>query len=106
MLMLRLRHALVIANVQGQTFTDRHVTILDLEHPYMTMRHLIVAGSRVTHGKYLHTMRPSEQRTFLYNCSYEALQQDVNEACLPTIVKGIPVVAIPNDEPWAFGDEW
>ena len=66
------------------------------------MRHLIVAGSRVTHGKYLHTLRPQEQEIFLRRCKMCNLQHDVGLMDLPRE----PTFCIPVDEPWVFGDTW
>jgi hypothetical protein len=100
--MLRLTDCRCIHNVQGLTITDQHLTILDMEHAHFTMRHLIVAGSRVTHGKYLHTMRPAEQERFLMRCRVGNLQRDVGLANVPRE----PVVAVAVDEPWALDDDW
>ena len=52
--MLRLQHALCYASIQGRTFTDTHVVLLDLENPHVTMRDIITAMSRPTNGRYLH----------------------------------------------------
>jgi hypothetical protein len=73
-----------------------------MEHPHFSMRHLIVAGSRVTHGQYLHTMRPAQQQRFKLTCEVTALQTEVGLANAPRE----PFVAVAVDEPWAFGDEW
>jgi hypothetical protein len=52
--MLRLQHALCYASIQGRTFTNTHVVLLDLENPHVTMRDIITAMSRPTNGRYLH----------------------------------------------------
>jgi hypothetical protein len=62
---LRLTHCLCIASVQGMTWRDAHVTLLDLNHRYLTVRHLIVATSRVTAGKYLHCLSSSDERDLM-----------------------------------------
>jgi hypothetical protein len=102
MRLLRLIHARCIHNVQGLTITDQHVTVLDLEHVHFTMRHLIVAGSRVTHGRYLHTMRPEQQRAFEMTCRCGNLQHDVGLSNIPSE----PFHAVAADEPWVLDDEW
>jgi hypothetical protein len=51
---LRLQHALCYASIQGRTFRDTHLVLLDVDNPNVTMRDLITAISRPTHGRYLH----------------------------------------------------
>ena len=51
---LRLQHALCYASIQGRTFRDTHIILLDLDNKNVTMRDLITAMSRPTHGQYLH----------------------------------------------------
>ena len=52
--MMRLQHALCYASIQGRTFRDTHIVLLDLDNPNVTMRDLITAMSRPTNGRYLH----------------------------------------------------
>ena len=51
---LRLQHALVYANIQGRTTREKHLALLDMANMNFSVRHLIVATSRATHGKYVH----------------------------------------------------
>jgi hypothetical protein len=51
---LRLQHALVYANIQGRTMREKHICLMDTANRNFTVRHLIVAVSRATHGKYVH----------------------------------------------------
>ena len=51
---LRLQHALVYANIQGRTMREKHLALLDTANMNFSVRHLIVATSRATHGKYVH----------------------------------------------------
>ena len=51
---MRLQHALSYASIQGRTFRDTHIALLDLDSPNVTMRDLITAMSRPTNGRYLH----------------------------------------------------
>ena len=51
---LRLQHALVYASIQGRTAREKHIALMDTANPNFTVRHLIVALSRATHGKYVH----------------------------------------------------
>ena len=62
---LRLQFAICIAAIQGRTFRDVHVGLLDLESPNLTMRDVITAMSRPTNGKYLHFVCTSEQAQLL-----------------------------------------
>ena len=52
--MLRLQHALCYASIQGRTFRDTHIVLLDVDSRNVTMRDLITAMSRPTNGRYLH----------------------------------------------------
>ena len=51
---MRLQHALVYANIQGRTLREKHIALMDTANANFTVRHLIVALSRATHGKYVH----------------------------------------------------
>ena len=62
---LRLQFAICNAAIQGRTFRDIHVGILDLESPHLTMRDVITQMSRPTNGKYLHFISPGEQAQLL-----------------------------------------
>ena len=50
---LRLQHALCYASIQGRTFRDTHIVLLDLDNPNVPMREIITAMSRPTTGRYL-----------------------------------------------------
>jgi len=52
--MFRPQHALVYANIQGRTMREKHIALLDTYNLKFSVRHLIVATSRATHGKYVH----------------------------------------------------
>ena len=60
---LRLRHALTYASVQGLTMRDKKVVMLDMAR--LTMRHLMVASSRVTAGRFLRCASPAAQNRLL-----------------------------------------
>ena len=62
--LLRLRFAMVYASIQGITLTDKHTCLMDLYHPRITMRDIITAMSRPTHGYYLHFVEPGQQDEF------------------------------------------
>jgi hypothetical protein len=62
---LRLQHALVHASVQGRTMRNEHIGILDCFTPNFTMRNMIVAMSRATHGKFVHVFNSKQQRDLL-----------------------------------------
>ena len=51
---LRLCHAMCYYTVQGRTIKDKPIVLLDTSHPHFSVRALIVALSRTTHGKWLH----------------------------------------------------
>ena len=63
--MLRLQHALVHASIQGRTMRNEHIGILDCFTPNFTMRNMIVAMSRATHGKFVHVFSSEQQRDLL-----------------------------------------
>ena len=60
---LRLQHALTYASVQGRTMRDKKVVMLDMAR--LNMRHLMVASSRVTAGKFLRCASPAAQNRLL-----------------------------------------
>ena len=62
---LRLQFAICIAAIQGRTFRDIHVGLLDLDNPHLTMRDVITAMSRHTNGKYLRFVNAREQARVL-----------------------------------------
>ena len=64
-LMLRPQHALVHASLQGRTMRNKHLAILDTFTTTFTVRHLIVAMSRATHGKFVHVFSPKQQHAFV-----------------------------------------
>ena len=62
---LRLQHALVHACVQGRTMRNEHIGILDYCTRNFTVRNMIVAMSRATHGQFVHVFSPEQQRGLL-----------------------------------------
>ena len=65
---LRPQHALVYASIQGRTMRNQHIGLLDLENRHFTMRDLITAMSRPTHGKFLHFMTAEQDVNFMADC--------------------------------------
>jgi hypothetical protein len=61
---LRLTHAMCYYTCQGRTVKDRHIVLLDTDHPHFTTRSLIVGLSRATHGRYLHIGNEESEMTF------------------------------------------
>jgi len=51
---LRPQFALCYASIQGRTFREKHIGLLDLYSRALTMRDIITATSRPTHGEFLH----------------------------------------------------
>ena len=52
--LLRLTHAMCYFTIQGRTIRDKHILLSDTDHPYFSVRNLIVGMSRATHGKHVH----------------------------------------------------
>ena len=65
MMYLRPQHALVYASIQGRTLRDKHIALLDWQSHLFTPRHLIVAISRATHGKFVHVLNHDEEQGLL-----------------------------------------
>ena len=66
---LRLQHALVYASIQGRTFRQKHVGLMDLERrDFLSVRDVIVAMSRPTHGQFLHFLTEQEEDGFMTRC--------------------------------------
>jgi len=63
--LLRVQHALVYASIQGRTMRQTHIGLMDVHHENFTIRHLIVALSRATHGEYVHIFNTSQQTAAL-----------------------------------------
>ncbi|NDD63714.1 MAG: AAA family ATPase [Acidobacteria bacterium] len=72
--MMRPQHALVYASIQGRTMRDKHIALMDLGHQHMTMRDLITATSRPTHGQFLHFVSEQQQGKLAQLCA--ALSDD------------------------------
>ena len=51
---LRPQFALCYASIQGRTFREKHIGLLNLESRALSMRDIITSSSRPTHGEYLH----------------------------------------------------
>ncbi|MEM1009603.1 MAG: hypothetical protein AAGJ35_11425, partial [Myxococcota bacterium] len=49
-LSLRLSYAIAYPSVHGRTVKDSDVVVMNTEHNYFTVRHLVVGLSRVTQG--------------------------------------------------------
>jgi hypothetical protein len=60
---LRPQFALCYASIQGRTFREKHIGLLDLESRALTMRDIITATSRPTHGEYLHFISYEHRNT-------------------------------------------
>ena len=52
--LLRLTHAMCYDTIQGRTIRDKHILLIDTEHPNFSRRALIVGLSRATHGQVVH----------------------------------------------------
>jgi len=62
---LRLQHALVYASIQGRTMRQKRICLLNTDHRHFTVRHLIVAVSRATHGEYVHVADADQEQALL-----------------------------------------
>jgi hypothetical protein len=62
---LRLQHALVYASIQGRTMRQKRICLLNTDHSHFTVRHLIVAVSRATHGEYVHVADLDQEQELL-----------------------------------------
>ena len=69
---MRPQHALVYASIQGRTFRDKHIALLDWQSHLFTPRHLIVAISRATHGKFVHVLNHEEEQGLLFDYKMRA----------------------------------
>ncbi len=61
----RLTHAMCYYTVQGRTVRDRHIVLLDTDHPHFKVRSLIVGLSRATHGQFLHVGDSTSEGLFV-----------------------------------------
>ena len=52
--LLRLTHAMCYYTIQGRTIKNKHIQLIDTEHPNFSRRSLIVGLSRATHGEHVH----------------------------------------------------
>ena len=58
--LLRLTHAMCYYTIQGRTIRNKHIQLIDTEHPNFSRRSLIVGLSRATHGEYVHVEMESQ----------------------------------------------
>ena len=75
---LRPSHAICYYTVQGRTVKDRHIVLLDTNHPHFTVRSLIVGLSRVEDSKYLHIGDCNSERLFV---GERKVRQRVQKPC-------------------------
>ena len=60
--LMRPQHALVYASIQGRTLRAKHLALMDVwKERYFSVRHLIVAVSRATHGQFVHVLSAEDQ---------------------------------------------
>jgi hypothetical protein len=62
---LRLTHAMCYYTIQGRTIKNRHIQLLDTDHPHFGVRSLIVGLSRATHGRFLHVGDSTSEGLFV-----------------------------------------
>ena len=63
---LRPQFALCYASIQGRTFRDKHIGLLNyMQNKTLGMRDIITASSRPTHGDYLHFISREHEETLL-----------------------------------------
>ena len=52
--LLRLTHAMCDYTIQGRTFRDKHILLIDTDHPNFAHKALILGLSRATRGQVAH----------------------------------------------------
>ena len=52
--LLRLTHAMCYYTIQGRIIRNKHILLIDTDHPHFSRRALIVGLSRVTHSNDVH----------------------------------------------------
>ena len=62
---LRMPYARCYYTVQGKTYRDTHVVLLDTSHKHFDMRKLIVGMSRATHGQFVHVATGIDEKRLL-----------------------------------------
>jgi hypothetical protein len=63
---MRPQFALVYASVQGRTFRQKHIGLMNLDRfDFLGVRDIIVAMPRPTHGKFLHFLTHGEEAAFM-----------------------------------------
>ena len=81
---LRMPYARCYYTVQGKTYRDIHIVLLDTSHKRFDMRKLIVGMSRATHGQYVRVATPVDEKRMLglskpMQANTEALQVEEPE---------------------------
>ena len=80
---LRMPYARCYYTVQGKTYRNTHVVLLDTSHKCFDMRKLIVGMSRATHGKYVHVATGMDEKRMLGLAKPpSSLAQAITEATL------------------------
>ena len=77
---LRMPYARCYYTVQGKTYRDTHVVLMDTSHKHFDMRKLIVGMSRATHGKYVHVATGIDEKRMLGLSKPPSLAQAATEA--------------------------
>ena len=76
---LRLPYARCYYTVQGKTYRNTHIVLLDTSHKRFDMRKLIVGMSRATHGKYVHVATGLDEKKLLAVETARPVIPDANE---------------------------
>ena len=76
---LRMSYARCYYTVQGKTYRDTHVVLLDTSHKRFDMRKLIVGMSRATHGQFVHVATGIDEKRLLGLSKTSALPTQVDE---------------------------
>jgi hypothetical protein len=77
---LRMPYARCYYTVQGKTYRDTHVVLMDTSHKRFEMRKLIVGMSRATHGQYVHVATGIDEKRMLGLSKPSSLAQAITEA--------------------------
>ena len=99
---LRMPYARCYYTVQGKTYRDTHVILMDTSHKRFDMRKLIVGMSRATHGKFVHVATILDEKKLMKNSKPKdaSLAADIEAANEPADLMSGGTYCIDEEEDW------
>ena len=86
--------------VQGKTYRDTHVVLLDTSHKHFDMRKLIAGMSRATHGQYVHVATCIDEKRMLRISKPRQANTEASHADEPEDMMAGGRTCVDEEEDW------